>query len=125
MALRHLGEVDIPWESGDRVLDGQAETDWLWNRSVQYAEEVETMALGIYFPHVGFTAEKYREVIKQLDDAGAGAPTTLPSNQTVPFRSSISGTRRRSSMPSERSLCPFSRPPVSSSGTPWWQLWST
>jgi hypothetical protein len=32
------------------------------------------MALGIYFPHVGFTPEKYREVIKQLDDAGAGAP---------------------------------------------------
>ncbi|HEX3840444.1 MAG TPA: hypothetical protein VHU85_06615 [Acidimicrobiales bacterium] len=32
------------------------------------------MALGIYFPHVGFTPEKYREVIKQLEDAGEGAP---------------------------------------------------
>ncbi|HEX3840443.1 MAG TPA: hypothetical protein VHU85_06610 [Acidimicrobiales bacterium] len=32
------------------------------------------MALGIYFPHVGFTTEKYREVIKKLDDAGEGAP---------------------------------------------------
>ncbi|HWE69601.1 MAG TPA: hypothetical protein VG205_04515 [Acidimicrobiales bacterium] len=32
------------------------------------------MALGIYFAHVGFTPEKYRDVIKQLDEAGAGAP---------------------------------------------------
>jgi hypothetical protein len=32
------------------------------------------MALGFYFVHVGFTPEKYDKVIKQLDDAGAGAP---------------------------------------------------
>jgi hypothetical protein len=32
------------------------------------------MALGIYFAHVGFTPEKYDKVLKQLDDAGAGAP---------------------------------------------------
>lgn len=32
------------------------------------------MALGIYFAHVGFTPEKYRDVIKRLDEAGVGAP---------------------------------------------------
>ena len=32
------------------------------------------MALGIYFVHKGFTREKYDDVIKQLEDAGAGAP---------------------------------------------------
>jgi hypothetical protein len=32
------------------------------------------MALGIYFVHVGFTPEKYDDVIKQLDAAGAGSP---------------------------------------------------
>jgi hypothetical protein len=32
------------------------------------------MALGIYFAHGGFTAEKYNEAIKQLEAAGAGAP---------------------------------------------------
>jgi hypothetical protein len=32
------------------------------------------MALGIYFAHIGFTAEKYEEVLKRLDAAGAGAP---------------------------------------------------
>jgi hypothetical protein len=32
------------------------------------------MALGIYFVHVGFTPEKYDEVIKELDAAGAGSP---------------------------------------------------
>ena len=32
------------------------------------------MALGIYFVHEGFTAEKYGEAIKRLDAAGAGAP---------------------------------------------------
>jgi hypothetical protein len=32
------------------------------------------MALGFYFVHGGFTPEKYASVIKQLDDAGAGAP---------------------------------------------------
>jgi hypothetical protein len=36
--------------------------------------EVEIMALGIYFVHVGFTPEKYDEAIKQLDAAGAGSP---------------------------------------------------
>jgi hypothetical protein len=32
------------------------------------------MALGFYFTHGGFTPDKYNAVIKQLDDAGAGAP---------------------------------------------------
>ena len=32
------------------------------------------MALGIYFVHDGFTPEKYSKAIKQLDEAGAGAP---------------------------------------------------
>jgi hypothetical protein len=32
------------------------------------------MALGIYFVHEGFTPEKYRSAIEQLDAAGAGAP---------------------------------------------------
>jgi hypothetical protein len=32
------------------------------------------MALGIYFAHVGFTAEKYDDAIKQLEAAGAGSP---------------------------------------------------
>jgi hypothetical protein len=32
------------------------------------------MALGIYFAHQGFTAEKYGSAIKQLEAAGAGAP---------------------------------------------------
>ena len=32
------------------------------------------MALGFYFTHGGFTPEKYAEVIRQLDAAGAGAP---------------------------------------------------
>ncbi len=32
------------------------------------------MALGFYFVHGGFTPEKYGKVIKQLADAGAGAP---------------------------------------------------
>jgi hypothetical protein len=32
------------------------------------------MALGIYFAHVGFTPEKYSDVIKQLEAAGAGSP---------------------------------------------------
>ncbi len=32
------------------------------------------MALGIYFVHEGFTPEKYDEVIKRLDGAGAGSP---------------------------------------------------
>jgi hypothetical protein len=32
------------------------------------------MALGIYFMHVGFTAEKYDEAIQKLEDAGAGSP---------------------------------------------------
>jgi hypothetical protein len=32
------------------------------------------MALGFYFTHGGFTPEKYDKVIKQLVDAGVGAP---------------------------------------------------
>jgi len=32
------------------------------------------MALGIYFAHDGFTPDKYESAIKQLDEAGAGAP---------------------------------------------------
>lgn len=32
------------------------------------------MALGIYFVHEGFTPEKYQSALKQLEDAGAGAP---------------------------------------------------
>ena len=32
------------------------------------------MALGFYFMHGGFTPDKYNQVIKQLDAAGAGAP---------------------------------------------------
>jgi len=32
------------------------------------------VALGFYFVHEGFTPEKYDKVIKQLTDAGAGAP---------------------------------------------------
>ncbi len=32
------------------------------------------MAFGIDFVHGGFTPEKYSEVIKELDAAGAGAP---------------------------------------------------
>jgi hypothetical protein len=32
------------------------------------------MALGIYFMHEGFTAEKYDEAIDKLEDAGAGSP---------------------------------------------------
>jgi hypothetical protein len=32
------------------------------------------MALGIYFVHEGFTPDKYDEVIKQLETAGAGKP---------------------------------------------------
>jgi hypothetical protein len=33
------------------------------------------MALGFYFVHEGFTPEKYDSAIKQLEAAGAGAPT--------------------------------------------------
>jgi hypothetical protein len=32
------------------------------------------MALGIYFAHGGFTAEKYDSAIKQLEAAGGGSP---------------------------------------------------
>lgn len=32
------------------------------------------MAQGIYFVHEGFTPEKYASAIKQLEEAGAGAP---------------------------------------------------
>jgi hypothetical protein len=32
------------------------------------------VALGFYFTHGGFTPDKYNEVIKELDAAGAGAP---------------------------------------------------
>jgi hypothetical protein len=32
------------------------------------------MALGFYFTHGGFTPDKYDKVVKQLADAGAGAP---------------------------------------------------
>jgi hypothetical protein len=32
------------------------------------------MALGFYFTHGGFTPDKYDQVIKQLDAAGAGSP---------------------------------------------------
>lgn len=32
------------------------------------------MALGIYFVHGGFTPQKYDEVVKELDAAGAGSP---------------------------------------------------
>ena len=32
------------------------------------------MALGFYFTHGGFTPDKYNAVIKQLNEAGAGAP---------------------------------------------------
>jgi hypothetical protein len=32
------------------------------------------MALGIYFPHEGFTPEKYSSALKKLDEAGAGKP---------------------------------------------------
>ncbi len=32
------------------------------------------MALGFYFTHGGFTPDKYDAVIKQLAEAGAGAP---------------------------------------------------
>jgi hypothetical protein len=32
------------------------------------------VALGFYFTHGGFTPDKYNDVIKELDAAGAGAP---------------------------------------------------
>jgi len=32
------------------------------------------MALGIYFMHGGFTAEKYGQALSELEAAGAGAP---------------------------------------------------
>ncbi len=32
------------------------------------------MALGIYFTHGGFTPDKYDDAIKQLTEAGVGAP---------------------------------------------------
>ena len=32
------------------------------------------MALGIYLAHEGFTKEKYDSALKQLEEAGAGAP---------------------------------------------------
>ena len=32
------------------------------------------MALGFYFVHGGFTPDKYNDVIKELEAAGAGAP---------------------------------------------------
>jgi hypothetical protein len=32
------------------------------------------MALGIYFAHGGFTAEKYDSALKQLEAAGEGSP---------------------------------------------------
>ncbi len=32
------------------------------------------MALGIYFVHQGFTPDKYKRAIKELEAAGAGAP---------------------------------------------------
>ena len=32
------------------------------------------MAIGIYFAHGGFTAEKYDSAIKQLEAAGGGSP---------------------------------------------------
>jgi hypothetical protein len=47
------------------------------------------MALGIYFVHEGFTPDKYSNAIKQLEEAGAGAPkgrtfhVALESNGTI------------------------------------------
>ena len=32
------------------------------------------MALGFYFVHEGFTPDKYKSALKQLDAAGAGSP---------------------------------------------------
>ncbi|MFI5034850.1 MAG: hypothetical protein ACHQFZ_01420 [Acidimicrobiales bacterium] len=32
------------------------------------------MALGLYFNHEGFTPEKYREALKQLEASGEGSP---------------------------------------------------
>ena len=32
------------------------------------------MALGLYFAQEGFTPEKYGQALKQLEEAGAGAP---------------------------------------------------
>jgi hypothetical protein len=32
------------------------------------------MALGIYFAHSGFTAEKYATALKKLEEAGVGSP---------------------------------------------------
>ena len=32
------------------------------------------MAVGVYFAHEGFTPEKYKSAIEQLEAAGAGAP---------------------------------------------------
>jgi len=37
-------------------------------------EGLVQMALGIYFAHGGFTAEKYDSAIKQLEAAGGGSP---------------------------------------------------
>ena len=34
----------------------------------------DPMALGFYFSPSGFTPEKYDEVIRRLEEAGAGAP---------------------------------------------------
>ena len=49
-------------------------TDTL-TQSIQIGpREADDMALGIYIVHEGFTPEKYDEVIKQLNAAGAGSP---------------------------------------------------
>jgi hypothetical protein len=38
------------------------------------AEREGIMAVAFYFPHSGFTAEKYDTAIKKLEEAGAGSP---------------------------------------------------
>lgn len=42
--------------------------------SAESAESVDTMALGIYFAHEGFTPEKYATAIQELNEAGEGNP---------------------------------------------------
>ena len=67
------------------------------------------MALGFYFTPSGFPTATYDEVLKRLEDAGAGAPlrrlTASLGRASGRSRCSTSGILRHLSMPSARRWC--------------------
>jgi hypothetical protein len=64
------------------------------------------MAVGLYFTPTGFNKDKYDEAIRQLEEAGAGAPAGRTFHVALEsggrFRCSISGSPRTSSRRSGR-----------------------